>query len=326
MLTDPLSDVLSLLKPRSHVSGGFAAGGDWSIQFPRTNGIKCYAVTSGVCWLVVDGVFEPVFLKSGDGFLLPNGRAFRLASDTKLAPIDAATLYAEKRQDGVLTYNGGGDFFLVGCYFTLGSGSADLLLDMLPPIVHLREKSDQATLRWSVQRMMEELSNPQPGGYLVAQNLASMMLVQALRLHMTDQSGPRIGWLFALSDPQISLAITAMHQDPSHRWALQSLAKCAGMSRSRFAMKFGRMVGLTPIDYLTRWRMLLAADLLALSSDPVSTIARSLGYESESAFSAAFKRVMHASPRQYVRNRSTDALPSDERRTVAADWMVQLAR
>ncbi len=66
----PLSDMLSLLKPRSHVSGGFTAGGDWSIQFPRSNGIKCYAVTSGACWLVVDGVLDPVFLKSGDGFLL----------------------------------------------------------------------------------------------------------------------------------------------------------------------------------------------------------------------------------------------------------------
>src|SRR4051812_16356355 len=98
MLTDPLSDVLSLLKPRSHVSGGLAAGGDWSIQFPRSNGIKCYAVTSGACWLVVDGVPDPVFLNSGDGFLLPNGRAFRLTSDTKLAPIDAGIVYAEKRQ------------------------------------------------------------------------------------------------------------------------------------------------------------------------------------------------------------------------------------
>ncbi len=91
-------------------------------------------------------------------------------------------------------------------------------------------------------------------------------------------------------------------------------------------MKFRRAVGLTPIDYLTRWRMLLAADRLAVSSDPVASIARSLGYESESAFSAAFKRVMHASPRQYVRNRSTVALPSDERWAVGAEWMVQLAR
>jgi len=95
-----------------------------------------------------------------------------------------------------------------------------------------------------------------------------------------------------------------MHEDPAHRWTLQQLAERAGMSRSTFALKFKETVGTSPLEYLTRWRMLLAGDRLANSNDPISVIARSLGYESESAFSTAFKRVMGRSPRQYSRGRN----------------------
>ena len=90
-----------------------------------------------------------------------------------------------------------------------------------------------------------------------------------------------------------------MHDDPACRWTLQSLAVRAGMSRTTFTLKFKKIVGVSPMDYLTHWRMLLAGDRLTSSSDPISVIARSLRYESESAFSTAFKRVMGCSPRQF---------------------------
>src|SRR3954454_5502135 len=109
MPMDPLSDVLSLLKPRSHVSAGFDAGGEWSIRFAGNVGIKCYAVVSGQCWLCVDGIADAVHLKGGDSFLLPAGRPFRLASDVALAPVDAATVFPPARAGGVVTFNGGGD-------------------------------------------------------------------------------------------------------------------------------------------------------------------------------------------------------------------------
>jgi AraC-like DNA-binding protein len=106
---------------------------------------------------------------------------------------------------------------------------------------------------------------------------------------------------FALADKQMSATINSMHDDPAHRWTLQELAERAGMSRSTFALKFKETVGASPMEYLTRWRMLLAGDKLVNSSDPISVIALSLGYESESAFGTAFKRVMGSSPRQYSR-------------------------
>jgi len=301
---DPLSDVLSLLKLRNYMCGGFDVAGDWSIQFPQHEGIKCYAMVSGECWLSVDGVVEAAHLKAGDCFVLPGGRPFRLASDLSLTPIDVSTIFRTPQNGSIRSYNGGGGCFSVGGHFALAGKHAGILLKALPPIVHIREESDKAALRWSVERMMLELRNPQPGGFLVVQHLAHMILVQALRLHLADGVKGGAGWLFALADKQISAAINAMHDEPARGWTLQELAQHVGMSRSTFALKFKETVGEPPMEYLTRWRMLLAGDRLENSSDPVSVIALSLGYESESAFSTAFKRVMGCSPRQYARGRN----------------------
>jgi AraC-like DNA-binding protein len=144
-----------------------------------------------------------------------------------------------------------------------------------------------------------------------------MMLVQALRLHLAEGLRGGVGWLFALGDKQMNAAIQSMHDDPAHRWTLQKLAERVGMSRSIFALKFKQTVGTSPMEYLMRWRMLLAGDRLANSSDPISAIALSLGYESESAFSKAFKRIMGCSPRQYSRGRNRASPPHSEGEAVA---------
>ena len=305
---DPLSDVLSLLKPRSYSSGGFDAGGDWSIVYPEHEGMKCFAVVSGECWLAVDGVPDAVHIQAGDCFLLPSGRSFRAASDLNLPATDASELYSGEHSSGVVTWNGGGDFFLIGGHFTVASSHLGMLLEVLPPIVHLQRDADKAALRWCLERMAQELRDPQPGGYLVAQDLAHMMLVQALRLHLAQGSSESVGWLFALADKQISAAIYCMHDHPAQNWTIQKLAERAGMSRSAFAVKFREKVGASPMEYLTRWRMLLAGARLRDSSDPVSVISSSLGYISEAAFSTAFKRVMGCAPRQYGR-RPLSAIP-----------------
>jgi len=299
---DPLSQVLSLLKPCSYLSSGFEAGGEWAIQFNHQHHtIKCYAVVSGGCWLAVEGVCEPVRLEAGDCFVLPSGRPFRLASDMSILPVDSKTIFPPAHPGGRVRVNEGDGLLLAGSRFSVTGNHAGFLLDMLPPIVHIRKESEQAALRWSVERMMEEMREGQPGGVLIAQHLAHMMLVQALRMHLSDGVKHDTGWFLALSDKQIGLAITAMHAAPAFRWTLQELAEHAGMSRTTFAVKFREAAGETPMEYLVRWRMLLAADGLENTSDSLATIAISLGYESESAFSTAFKRVMGCSPRQFRR-------------------------
>jgi AraC-like DNA-binding protein len=306
---DPLSNVLSLLKLRSYVTGAFNFGGDWSIAFGPHEGIKFYAVVSGECWLIVEGVPDAVRVGTGDCFLLPRGRPFRVASDLALTPVDALTFFPTVRDGGIITYNGGGDFFSVGGYFALSGTDAGVLLGVLPPIVHIRKESDKTVLRWSLERMRKELREPQPGGFLIAQQLVTMMLVQALRLYLAEGLRGGVGWLFALADRQMAAAINAMHEDPAHRWTVQTLAERAAMSRTAFSLRFKETVGASPMEYLTRWRMLLAGDRLANSSDSISAIALSLGYESDSAFSTAFKRVMGCSPRHYSGGR-TRASPS----------------
>ena len=308
---DPLSDVLALLKPRSYVSGGWGTSGDMAVRFPRHDGIKCYVIVSGQCWLSLEGVPEPVRLTAGDCVLLPSGRPFILASDLSLAPVDYR-VFLSATKDGCGARNGAETCFITGGHFSFAPNHASILLGVLPPIVHIREESERSALRWCIERMARELREPQPGGSLIAEHLVHMILLQALRLHLAEGARGGIGWLFALADKQMSAAINAIHEDPAHDWTLQELARRAGMSRSTFALKFKQTVGSSPMEYLTRWRMLLAGDRLTNSSDSVSAISLSLGYESESAFSTAFKRVMGCSPRQYGRDRKEHYPSHDE--------------
>jgi AraC-like DNA-binding protein len=298
---DPLSDVLSLLKPRTFMAGGFDVGSPFSVRFERHEGIKCYAIVSGECWLVVEGVPEPVRLRTGDCFLLPRGAPFYLGTDLSTPPVDAHTLMQSPVNGQIRVFNGGGDCLSVGAYFSFEAHHAEILLGVLPPIVHLRKESDKTALRSSLERMRQELCNPQPGSSLLVQHIAHALLVQALRLYLAEGPQHVPGWLYALSDPQMSAAIHAIHEQPAHPWTVESLAHRAGMSRSIFAARFKETVGKPPMEYLSQWRMLLAADRLTHSADAVAAIALAFGYESESSFSTAFKRIMGCSPRQYAR-------------------------
>jgi AraC-like DNA-binding protein len=299
---DPLSEVLAMLKPQSLASGGFVVPGDIAIYFPKHQGVKCYAMLAGRCWLVVEGVPDPVLLRAGDCFLLPRGLPFRLTTDLTLEPVHYTLAWDRLRKSQSASEIPEGARYMAGGFFAFTGGHAEMILQSLPPIVHIRRESDKAAMRWSLERMREELSEPRPGGSLIAQQLAYMMLIQALRLHLADTAGAGSGWLSALSDKHMSIAIASMHNDPGLPWTLQSLAERVGMSRSVFALRFRETVGATPMEYLTRWRMLLAAERLKNSSDGLSGIAQSLGYESESAFGKAFRRVMGCSPRKYIRD------------------------
>ncbi len=298
---DPLSEVLALLKPHSLASGGFEVPGDLAIYFPAHQGIKCYALLAGQCWLVVEGVAEPVSLEAGDCFVLPRGLPFQLTTDLALEPVHYTLAWDRLRKTDEPPQTVDGVRYMAGGFFGFTGGHAEMLLHSLPPIVHIRRESDQAAMRWSLERLREELRNPQPGGSLIAQQLAYMMLIQALRLYVADATSVGHGWFFALADRQLSVAITSMHSDPGYPWTLQVLAERVGMSRSVFALRFRQVVGAAPMEYLARWRMLLAADRLQNSGDSLCTVAKSLGYDSESAFGKAFRRVMGCSPRQYTR-------------------------
>jgi AraC-like DNA-binding protein len=190
---------------------------------------------------------------------------------------------------------------LVGSRFSVSGSQVDMLLNFLPPIIHIRDQAAQEALRWCVEQMMSELRNGEPGNVLAVRHLAHLMLVQALRVPLRDVDGDRRGWFFALADRQLGAALMAIHDDPARSWTLQELGAIAGMSRSTFALRFKEQLGQPAMHYVARWRMLLACERLEQSNDPVAAVATSLGYESESAFSTAFKRLIGCAPRQFGR-------------------------
>lgn len=299
LYADPLSDALSLLRPRNVACGAIDAG-DASVAFPAGRGIKCHAVTAGEAWLAVDGVAEPLHLVAGDCFILPHGRPYRLASDLSLAPIDYQVVLEGRAPGSITTWNGGGRATIISAAFTTQGHHAGLLLGILPAIAHVRDEVDRPALRRSLHQMMDELRAPQPGSRLIVEYLATMMLAQVLRAYASGAPNGQVGWLYALADRRLGAAIGAMHEDPSHRWTVQALADRAGMSRTSFAVRFKTRVGTSPMSYLTRLRVLLASDRLVHSEDAIGVVAEASGYRSESAFSHAFKREMGHSPRLFA--------------------------
>lgn len=295
---DPLSQLLILLKPRSYNCGGLNLGAASTIHFSKHEGLKCYAVVSGDAWLWVEGLADLGHLQAGDCFLLPRGRPFRI-SGTQEHAFARSTSVEQVECGTIATYSGGGKCLLVGAHYAFTETQAVMLLNLLPPMVHLHHSVNNVALCGTLRAMTEELHDPKPGGVVVAHSLARIMLVQALRTCIEDCAREDLGGISAFSDVQMSRAITAMQEEPALDWTVERLASHVGMSRASFALKFRTTVHQSPVQYLTRWRMLLAEDRLATTSDPISEIARSLGYDSASAFAKAFKKGTGLSPRRH---------------------------
>lgn len=295
---DPLSEVLSLLRLESFISGGFPLQAATGLEFRQHPGIKCYVVVDGSCWVSVAGGQEATRLKSGDCVFLPSGAPFCLATapDSPRSPFippdkeSGATLTMQAPQDGA---------FILGGRFTFSSAHADILLHSLPPLIAVTDGIGQKIMRNAMECLREELRFPQPGGDLIAQQLVQIMLVQALRVFLQQERDGQTGWLFALADPQLNAALGYMHKEPAFPWTLQELANRVGMSRTIFTKRFKSRVGTTPMKYLSRWRMLCAGERLRNSRDSITQISLSAGYDSDSAFGRAFKKEWGYSPREH---------------------------
>lgn len=303
---DPLSDILSTLANQPLYFGGLRAGGAWALRFSPLDALKFNAVLHGACWLRVDGMDTPIRLQQGDCVLLSRGRRFVLASDLALPVRDADDLYRDA-VEGVAQCGDGEDLQLLGSRFSFGE-AADLLLGSLPPALVIRGDSEQAAvLHWALQRVARELSSPSPGTAAMTQHLGHMMLVQALRIHLSQAPPECPGWLAALSEPRLAPVMHAIHAHPARRWTVSELSAFAGTSRSSFALRFKQVCGLSPLEYVTRWRMHLASRWLRDGQLTISVIAERLGYESDSAFSSAFKRTMKQTPTAYRARHSCGA-------------------
>jgi len=295
MEIDPLSDMLRLAKVEAVVTGGFSAGGPWAIRFPPKDKIMFMAVVKGECWGRPEDEDQWVKFETGDIGLLAVPRAFILANAPDVPPVDAVGLFSS---DGQATIGDGSDLIYLGGHVLLDPTQASLLSSVLPPWIHIHAASPQATaFRALLVQLVEERAGRLPGSQLASAQLTQLLFIQILRAHLKTSTLMPAGWLKASADPRISPALRLMHGAPSRPWNLEDLAKACGMSRTTFAAHFRSAAGVPPLTYLTDWRMRLAEQTLRESNVPLTTLARSLGYASESAFSNAFKRVTGKSPK-----------------------------
>jgi AraC-like DNA-binding protein len=302
MTSDPFSDILRLTKAEALLTGGFTAGGAWAIRFPARAKIKFSAVVKGSCWVRLDGEPEPAQLHAGDVNLLAEQRGFVLASDLGLPPVDALTLFSGAGKSTAVLGDGGA-FAYLGGHVELDPSCGRLLMDVLPPWIHIKSDSPQAKIfRWLMDQLVEEGAAALPGRQLVSAQLTQLLFVQILREHLHDAAESSAGWLKALGDPRIAPALVLMHSDPARAWTLDELSKASAMSRTSFALRFKTVTGVAPVTYLTEWRMRLAEHALREENTSVSELGRTLGYASESAFSNAFKRVTGSSPTAFKRS------------------------
>lgn len=298
-MVDPLSDVLELLDAHSIVSTGLKAGGPWALQVPSFQGLKFNAVLKGEAYLLIDGHANPVELRSGDCFMLSRGRPFVLASDLSLPAKPAEEVFAAAGE-GLAMLGSGEDFHVVGGKMILDEMSGPLLTGELPDCVLLRRESDSGqAVQWLLGRFVKEIEGGGAGSGVVAETLMHLMFIELVRAHLSSRpEGIRPGWMDAQRDDRIGKALGLIHAEPAHPWTLAELADACAMSRSSFAERFKRMVGLTALDYVVRWRMQLARRDLTLSAGNLALIAERYGYSSVSAFCHAFKRVFGTTPGQ----------------------------
>lgn len=303
---DPLSDVFHLLKVESVLSARIEVHGAWSLRFSAREHMKFGGVLEGSFWLWFEDGAPPVKLRAGDFYLLTQGQAYCAGSDPALTPVDGREVLATSRcADGIVRYGQSGEkVSAAGGRFAFDANTSELLLKSLPPVIHIPAASETAlALRAVLDLLRFETETHRPGASVAAVSLANMVLVQVLREHLASGAHTP-GWLGALADPKIGPALGLMHADVARRWKVDELAAAVAMSRTTFSERFRTLVGMTPIDYLTEWRIAKAGAALR-EGESIASIAESIGYGSEAAFSSAFKRIVGQSPGRY-RGSQTD--------------------
>jgi AraC-like DNA-binding protein len=267
-----------------------------------------HMITEGECFVEM-GNRPPVRLTAGDAVIFPEGNAHRMTSEPGLAPASGANLgEVLSRRPRQLAYGGGGATTRLVCgYLACDARLARLLLAGLPSLVRVNVRGSNAGiwLEASVRYALVEARSPRPGGAGVLAKLAEVLFIEVLRLYMDEHGEGRTGWLAGVGDRIVGTALTCLHKSPAHPWTLEELAREANTSRSVLAERFQILVGNSPMQYLTQWRMLLAANLLRRGNAPLARVAEEVGYQTDTAFSRAFRREFGLPPVAWRRNQST---------------------
>ncbi|WP_406110301.1 AraC family transcriptional regulator [Kitasatospora purpeofusca] len=298
---DLVAETLELTAVHCALPRCLTAAGAWALAFPAPGRLTVRAVLRGTVWLTLDGG-QPVRLDADEAAVLVGDRPYTLASGPEAPAADAPP--PVEGTAGPLLHAGaeGRDTVTLDGCLELDPAAEELLTGALPPVLRLGATTAEATaVRWLLAQALGELSADRPGASFALGHLAPLLLVQVLRAllaHGGADAHPA-GLLRALADERLAPALRLMHADPARPWTLAELARAATMSRTSFAQRFKDLAGVPPLAYLRRRRMRLAQHTLRRTDTPLSAIAASLGYGSDSAFSTAFKRATGLSPRHY---------------------------
>jgi AraC-like DNA-binding protein len=299
---DPLSDIISLLRPSAAVAKPIAGRGRWGVRYRSYDAPGFTIVLAGEAWVTLDG-HEPLRLGPGDFLLLPTTPAFSLGSEPGVACVSV-----EPRSEAVRhgEQEGKPDFVALGGSFSFERVNAPLLVALLPSLIHISASQGRAT-RFGrlIELLSDECASSYPGKTLIIQRLLEVLLVEALRWSISGSNVAPPGLLNGMRDPALSRVLRAMHADVRAKWTVAGLARIAGMSRSAFAARFAETVGCTPIEYLARWRLAIAKDALTRGVKSLDRIADEIGYESASAFSTAFRKRLGCSPGRFARRHAS---------------------
>ena len=302
-MSDPLAQVIELLRPRAVFSKGISGAGRWAVRYTEFGQPGFCAVTEGSCRLAVDGE-TPVVLEEGDFVLLPATPAFTMSGFEPAQPQIIDPRKALPTQEIRYGRRGGPpDLRQFGGYFTFRASDAALLVSLLPRMIHIR---GEPRLTQLVRMVGEEASGDGAGRDLILARLVEILLIEALRSVPGDTAEP--GLLRGLADARIAAALQQMHGETSRAWTVEALARVAGLSRSAFFDRFARIVGVRPMEYLQVWRMAVAKDLLRSGKASLDEVAERVGYGSASTFSTAFSRHVGMPPGRFMRSSRTPAL------------------
>lgn len=324
---DPITDIFRTMHVTAFGLHRLEATAPWGIKqenqieekvtpsdkkMPPTDLAHFAMLSRGNCWLSVEGIPEPIPLTGGDCFLLAKGTSIVLRDRPRTRPMWSFREIGAKANGNVALCGGGGAPTTIVCgSLSFDRASLRPITQLLPNFILM--KADQArtlALHTTVQALASEMEEQAPGSEVVASRLAEVLFIQVLRAHIASGPEHNKGWLRAIFDPQIGAALSAIHDRVNTPWTVESLAEAAGMSRSAFAARFKELLGQTPLEYVTEWRMQKAIQLLERRDKKLPEVARLVGYESDAAFSKAFKRVVRANPGEYLRRGLKDPDPT----------------
>lgn len=294
---DALSDILKLIRLQSSVYFRKDFASPWGMEIGKSPFAQFHLVVRGHCFLQTKKMKKPLELYAGDIVVFPYGEPHWLADDPKNKKVPGINVVEAHQKNKELFKGDKISTTLICGHFEFDKEFDHPFLQALPKLIHITD-TERRQLSWletATNVIMQEADSDEPGSEVVVTRLAEILFIQILRVYMLQNKIPD-GYLAALKDKQINNALKLIHSNPKNSWTLENIARNIGMSRSSFAARFKQLVGITPMSYVTNWRMNKARELIKNKHLPLIEIAENVGYSSDAAFNRAFKKQFKRNP------------------------------